>query len=78
MSRVRNGVTNQLRNKQSKALFTHCYGCTLNLAASDIIQKCCTMKKALETAHEITKLVKYISTLQKGEACFKHQRGFDT
>ena len=42
-----------------KALYTHCYSHSLNLAASDTLQNCKVMKTALETTHEITKLIKY-------------------
>ena len=37
----------------------HCYGHSLDLAASDTMQKCKVMNSALETTFEITKLVKY-------------------
>ena len=43
----------------SEDLFTHCYGHTLNLAASDTLKQCKLMKDALDTTHEITKLIKY-------------------
>ena len=59
MSGHRNGVAKLIQNEESRAIFTHCYGHALNLAAGDSIKKCKTMKKALETTHEITKLVKY-------------------
>ena len=59
MSGIRNGVATQIQNEESRAIFTHCYGHSLNLAARDTIKKCKIMKKALEMMHEITKLVKY-------------------
>ena len=59
MSGIRKGVAKLIRNEESRAIFTHCYGHSLNLAAGDTIKKCKTVKKALETTHEITKLVKY-------------------
>ena len=59
MSGLRNGVAKQIQDEESRAIYTHCYGHSLYLAASDTIKKCKTVKKALETTHEITKLVKY-------------------
>ena len=59
MSGLRNGVVKQIQDEELRAIYTHCYGHSLNLTASDTIKKCKTMKKALETTHEITKLVKY-------------------
>jgi len=44
---------------ERKALYTHCYGHSLNLTASDTLQNCKVMKAALETTHEITKVIKY-------------------
>ena len=59
MSGLRNGVARQINDMEKKALYTHCYGHSLNLAASDTLQNCKVMKAALETTHEITKLIKY-------------------
>ena len=59
MTGVRRGVATLLQREQPTAYFTHCYGHSLNLAVSDTIKKCVCMKKALDTTHEITKLVKY-------------------
>ena len=59
MSGIRTGVAKQILDVEPRALYTHCYGHSLNLAASDTLQKCKLMKSALEITHEITKLVKY-------------------
>ena len=59
MCGIRSGVAKQIKDEEPRALFTHCYGHSLSLATSDAIKKCKTMKSALETMHEITKLVKY-------------------
>ena len=59
MSRVRSGVAKKIQDEQPQAFFTHCYGHALNLAVSNTIKQCSTMKKALDNTHEITKLVKY-------------------
>ena len=59
MTGVRRGVATVIQAEQHNAFFTHCYGHSLNLAVSDTVKGCTTMKKALYTVHEITKLVKY-------------------
>lgn len=59
MRGARSGVAKQLQDIEPRAIYLHCYGHSLNLAASDAIQHCKVMKTSLETIHEITKLVKY-------------------
>ena len=59
MRGLRNGVAKQIQDAESRAIYTHCYGHALSLAASDTIRNCKPLKSALETTHEITKLVKY-------------------
>lgn len=59
MAGIRNGVAKKIRDEEVRAVFTHCYGHSLNLAVSDTIKKSSVMKNALDTTHEITKLVKY-------------------
>ena len=72
MSGVRNGVAKQIQDEQPNAFFTHCYGHSLNLAVSDTIKQCNTMKSALEITHEITKLIKYSP---RRERIFKDLKG---
>ena len=55
MSGRRNGVAKQISELEPRAIFTHCYGHALNLAASDTIKQSKVMKDALDTTHEITK-----------------------
>lgn len=45
--------------RRTTAVYTHCYGHSLNLAAADAIKQSKVMKSALATAHEVTKLIKY-------------------
>ena len=47
-----------IKKIEPRALYTHCYGHALNLACADTIKQCKIVKNALETTHEITKLVK--------------------
>ena len=72
MTGVRNGVAKQIQDEQPNAFFTHCYGHSLNLAVSDTIKQCNTMKSALEMTHEITKLVKYSP---RRESIFRDLKG---
>lgn len=58
MSGVRSGLAKRVQDVEARAVYTHCYSHSLNLAASDSISKSKFMKAALETTHEITKLIK--------------------
>ena len=51
-------VAAMIKKIESRALYTHCYGHALNLTCADTIKQCKIVKNALETTHEITKLVK--------------------
>ena len=51
------GVAKQISDLQPRAVYTHCYGHSLNLAASDTLQESKLMKDALHTTYEITKLI---------------------
>ena len=59
MSGARSRVAKRITNEKPCALFTHCYGYSLNLAASDTVKNSRLMRNALETTHEITKLIKF-------------------
>ena len=52
------GVAKQIKEIENKALFTHCYTHSLNLAVGDAIKNSKVMKDALKTTFEITKLIK--------------------
>ena len=58
MAVCRGGVAMQLLKEESRALYTHCYGHSLNLTCSDAIKKVALMRNALNVVLEITKLVK--------------------
>jgi len=58
MSGIRSGVAKRVQDEESRAVFTHCYSHSLNLAACDAVKKSQIVKSALETTHEITKLIK--------------------
>ncbi len=59
MSGCRHGVAKQISDIEPRAIFTHCYGHALNLAASGAMKKSKLLKDALETTYEITKLIKF-------------------
>ena len=59
MSGHRNGVSTQITAEESRELYTHCYAHSLNLAVSDAIKQSKICQDALDTAYEITKLIKF-------------------
>ncbi len=59
MKGSKGGVATQIRELEPRAVYTHCYGHSLNLAASDTLKESKLMKDALDTTYEITKLIKY-------------------
>ena len=58
MSGIKSGVAKQICDIEPRALFTHCYGHALNLAASDVLKQSKLMNDALDLTREITKLIK--------------------
>ena len=58
MSGTRAGVATLLLEEEPRAVFTHCYGHSLNLACSDTVRQCKFMRNALDTVYEVIKLVK--------------------
>ena len=55
MSGVKSGVVARLCVAEPRAVYTHCYCHSLNLACSDTIKRCKLMQDALDTTHETTK-----------------------
>ena len=60
------GVTKMLCDEETRAIFAHCYGHALNLAASDCVKQCNLIKIAFETVAEVSKLIK--KSLKRGAA----------
>ena len=58
MAGGKGGVSKQIMDKEKRALFSHCYGHSLNLAISDAIKNCKVTADALDTIFEISKLIK--------------------
>ena len=59
MSGLKSGVATRIQQMEPKAIYTHCYGHSLNLAAGDTIKKSAVMKKALDITLEMSKLIKF-------------------
>jgi len=62
MCGAHNGVATKLLQEESRALYTHCYAHTLNLAVADTIKKSKLCRDALDTAFEVTRLIKFSPT----------------
>ena len=58
MAGYRSGVATRVTSDEPRAIYTHCYGHSLNLACCDAVKRCKLMKDALETTCKITKLIK--------------------
>ena len=59
MKGSKSSVAKQISDLEPRAVYTNCYGHSLNLAASDTLKESKLMKNALDTTYEITKLIKY-------------------
>ena len=57
MARQKSGVAKRMIDLQHRALYTHCDGHALNLAAQDSIKRIRIMEDTLDTTYEITKLI---------------------
>ena len=68
MSGSKSGVVTRMCAAEPRAVFTHCYGHSLNLACGDAIKHCKLMRDALDTSYKIIKLIKKSSAR---EAIFK-------
>lgn len=71
MRGAKSGVAARILAEEPRALYTHCYGHSINLAACDAIKGTKLMKNAMEIAYEITKLIKYSP---RREEIFRTQR----
>ena len=59
MKGSKSGIAVRICKEEPRAIYTHCYGHSINLAASDAIRSSKIMKDALDITFEITKLIKY-------------------
>ena len=54
----KNGVVKQIKDSEKRALYTHCYSHSLNLAVGDTMKSVKILKDTIDTTFELTKLVK--------------------
>ena len=59
MSGSKRGVAVQIQAKESRAVLTHCYGHALNLAVGDTIKQSKLCRDSMDTAFEISKLIRF-------------------
>ena len=59
MTSSKRGVAKRISDLETRAVYTHCYGHALNLAAADTLKQSKLMKDALDTTREKTKIIKY-------------------
>ena len=59
MRGIRLGVAKQILDEETRAVYTHCYGHSINLAMNDAMKACKPVKNSLEVTYEVTKLIKY-------------------
>lgn len=53
------GVAAKIEEIEPRAVFTHCYGHSVNLSVSDTIKHLPAMKDCLDTSFELVKLIKF-------------------
>ena len=61
ISGAKSGVAVQIKNEESRALYTHCYAHSINLAVGDTMKSCPVLKDTIDNTYELTKLVKKIA-----------------
>ena len=59
MKGARNGVAKQIADEEPRAIYSHCYGHALNLAAADSVKNSKVLKDALDVTYEVSRLVKF-------------------
>ena len=59
MKGIRSGLVPRIQEIESRAVYTHCYGHSINLAVNDALKSSKLLKDALDMTREVTKLIKY-------------------
>lgn len=59
MSGKNSGLKTLVLKVNKKALYTHCFGHSLNLAVQDTVKQITVIRDVLDATYEVTKLVKY-------------------
>ena len=68
MTGSKSGVAAQMKTGEPRAIFTHCYGHSLQLAVGDTVKRIKKLKDTLDTTSEISNVLKY---LPKRDAMFR-------
>ena len=55
----KSGVATQIQKKEPRAILTHRYGHSLQLAVGDMVREVRNLRDTLDTTSEISKLLKY-------------------
>lgn len=58
MSGAKSGVAVQIKSEENRALYTHCYAHSINLAVGDTMKSCPVLQDTIDNTYELTKLVK--------------------
>lgn len=58
MSGHRSGIAKQITDLESRALYTHCYGHSLNLAVGDTVKSIKALRDIMDITYEISGLIK--------------------
>ncbi len=59
MSGSKKGVAKRIKEEEPRALYLHCFGHALNLAACDSIKGCKVLLDSLDAIYELCKLIKF-------------------
>ena len=58
MSASKTGLAVQIKSEEERALYTHCYAHSINLAVGDTMKVCPVLKDTIDNTYKLTKLVK--------------------
>ena len=75
---IRSGVATMIQNEEPRAILTHCYGHSLQLAICDTVKQIRLMQDALDITREISKLLKYSPKRHALFTKFKNELAPDT
>ena len=71
MSGSKSRVAVQIKSEKERALYTHCYAHSINLAVGDMMTVWLVVKETINNTYELTKLVKIILNVMLNSTPFK-------
>ena len=77
MKGIRSGLVPRIQEIESRAVYTHCYGHSINLAVNDALKSSKLLKDALDMTCEITKLIKYSPRREAIFRILKEEKHFE-